>query len=51
MQLAGEDVEVGEVDPDEIFHVAGKDEMKETEMCIRDRLYSSPNAIHSRFFT
>lgn len=26
MQLAGEDIEVGEVDPDDIFHVAGKDE-------------------------
>lgn len=26
MQLAGEDIEVGEVDPDDIFHVAGKGE-------------------------
>ena len=34
MQLAGEDVEVGEVDPDEIFHVAGKDEMKETDQTV-----------------
>lgn len=36
MQLAGEDVEVGEVDPDEIFHVAGKDEMKETDQTVEE---------------
>ena len=36
MQLAGEDVEVGEIDPDEIFHVAGKDEMKETDQTVEE---------------